>query len=283
MFEKEPQEPQKANNEAALRAPPSTPGDLGPTTGVLDTGKEPYIEPRQGLVSPPYAEPNSARRKSSNTKEVNGRPNQRTLKEAGFTAVGKPVTPKAKRKGLDRKTLSSDVDQALHIRPGSPPIISDDESLPRSPREHFSMNQRDKERTMEKKQAVTPLQDVNEPDDFETPSKRRKTAGPSIVRSSNTIKARTLPRRPPPTVLHPEALLPEPALGPTLMEAQLPGPPHGDERSRGLAVASSVDDSDGSPTPREVSKAASIDLGAPLARCELSPKNLCQNFLCRRA
>lgn len=264
---------QQGPKGVAFRTPFLTPNILRSTTAALDTGNEERAEPQQGLASPSHTKSISTRRKSSNAKEIAGRPNQRTLKEAGFTAVSKSLTPKDKRKDPYRKMASNDAGQVLHIRATSPAIISDDESLPRSPREYFGLKKHDKEQTPKEEDAEVSLQNMQEPSDIETPSKRRKTGAPSILRSSNTIEARKLPkRRPPPTVLHTEEHSLEWALYPTSVEAQLSNPPSEGFRGQDPSTGHSVDDSVGSLTPREMSRAASIDLGNLPSETTLSPE-----------
>lgn len=255
LFEEDRRE-QQGPKGVAFRTPALTPDNPRSTTAALDTGNEERAEPQQGLVSPLRPKSISTRRKLSNAKEIAGRPNQRTLKEAGFTAVSKPLAPKDKRKDPYRKMASNDAGQVLHIRATSPAISSDDESLPRSPREYFGLKIYDKERTPKEEDAEVSLQNIQEPSDIETPSKRRKTGAPSILRSSNTVKARKLPkRRPPPTVL------------PTSVEAQLSDPPPDGRRGQDPSIGHSVDDSIGSQ-----SRAPSIDLGDPPSETTLLPE-----------
>lgn len=274
LYEREPRN-QQPKGDVPFRTPTLTPDNLRSTTAILDTGNEKHAEPQQGLASPSsHTKSRLTRRKSSNAKDIGGRPNQRTLKQAGFTAVSKPHTSKDKRKDPGSKMASNDAGRALQIRATSPTIISDDESLPRSPREHFGLKNLDEERFLKEEHAEISLQNAEEPSEIGTPSKRRKTGGPSILRSSNTIKARKLPkRRPPLVVLHTEEQRLESALCPTSVEAQLSDPPPDECRIPNLSKRPSVDDSVGSPTPRELSRAPSIDLGNPPSETTILPED----------
>lgn len=263
LFEKEQRDQQEAKDDIAFQAPTSTPDQLGPTTSTFDTGNEAYAEPRQGLESSSsLKKPISIRRKSSNAKDIGGQPNQRTLREAGFTAVSKPLTPKDKRKDPQWKAASNDAGRAIRMRATSPVLVSDDESLPKSPREHFGLKNIAKESASKKEHAEVSLLTAQELNHIGTPSKRRKIGDPSIVRSSNTIKPRRLPKRPPPsTVLHTEEHRLGSALCPTSAEAQLSDHPPDELRVKTPCIGPSVDDSVASHTPRELSRAPSIDLG----------------------
>lgn len=271
LLEEDRQEQQGPKDSVAVRTPALTPDNLRSTTAALDIGNEGFAEPQQGLVSPSHTKSLSTRRKASNTKDIGGRPNQLTLK--GFITISKPLTPKDKRKDPFQKMASIDAGQVQHIRATSPAIISDDESLPRSPREYFGLKNHDKGQTPKEEDVEVSLQDIREPSDIETPCKRRKTGRPSILRSSNTVKVRKLlERRPPPTVLHTEEHRLESALCPTSTEAQLLDPPPDESRSGDLSTGQSVDDSVGSPTPRIMSRAPSIDLGDPPSETTLLPE-----------
>lgn len=271
LLEEDRRDQQGPKDSVAVRTPALTPDNLRLTTAALDTGNEGLVEPQQGLVSPSHTKSLSTRRKASNTKDISGRPNQLTLK--GFITISKPLTPKDKRKDPVQEMASIDAGQLQHIRATSPAINSDDESLPRSPREYFGLKNHDKERTPKEEDVEVSLQAIREPSDIETPCKRRKTGRPSILRSSNTVKVRKLlERRPPPTVLHTEEHCLESALCPTSIEAQLSDPPPDECRGRDPSTGQSVDDSVGSPSPRNMSRAPSIDLGDPPSETELLPE-----------
>ena len=236
--------------------------------GTTDVGAEAHAEPLQGLANPFHAKPKSPKHKASE-KNIGCLPNQRTLKESGFTAVTKPVTPENRQNGLHSRNASKGTGRTAGIGTVSPTIVSDDESLPRSPREYFGLIQtpREIERSSTVPNAESLLQTTKGPDDTETPTRGPKTTGPSVVRSSNTIKARNiLDRRPPLGVLHTEENRLKSTLSTRSTKTQPSEPPPKEEPSQSFAVAPSVDDSVGSRTAREMSQVSSIDLAAPTSQ-----------------
>ena len=264
-FDQKPAKPQQDDDDASFRPTPLESDTLGsPTT--IGTTEEAHAELWQGFSNGVlYAKLQSPKQK---VKDIGALQNQRTLKEAGFTAVDKPGAKRHNPKGPQAADTTNRAGNALGMRPATPTMISDDESLPEDAVMYFSGNQ-----TSEKKVCASTseqIQNLVRDAGSETPTKKRRTTGPSIVRFSNTINAREpRTRQLPDRAMHAEGNRTESALSPRSPELQPLERPLPNQIS---ITKPSVEDSLGSPMQREkqgvvsaVRSEASAEFSAQLA------------------
>lgn len=217
-----------------------------------------YTLPLDDLPNPLLStKSKSPRQQKTATRDAGMLSNQRTLKETGFITVDKPCAniPSNEMNDVQSKRNLEGAGNDLKASPTTPTVISDDESLPENPIEFFNKikTPQSKESASTNKHAQKSLRDARDARklNLETPTKRRKTAGRSIVRSSKPVKGRKARDRELPHRIINAVEAPEPAVSLDPAGPQLDG------------KASFVANSPGSLTPREVSRAASIDLGEP--------------------
>ena len=272
-FEDEAKIPQETDDDASYQPTPSAPSTFESMANRPEEGKKAHVELRRNQPFPSFrTKPKSPTHKAT-TDNLYGLPNQRTLKEAGFTPVTKPETPKNGQKGLQETSGSGGAGGIVDMSTTGAVTSSDDESLPEDPIAYFRTIPApgDEEQNIVNGVSGSPMEDANE-SRAETPLKTPETPCPRIVRLSNTVRVRrTGESRSPDKMLFAEGTSLDSAHTPRTAEVP---PLERLEQNQTCVRTPTVDDSEGSQTSRETSRASSNNLEVPKREMPIEPGGL---------